>query len=212
MNASQKRMTSDSLVVGMRAGDEDAWTRMTGLFGPHVYKSIVMLSRHQLQPADMADISQEVFFTATQKIETYRHSREKHGSFRGWLYGITRNKVLQFIDAQAKSPSLSEYLDGIAQWSPETLADDFDGDGNVWELKPGNASQAAKRIRANSEDHTWQAFWRTTINGERACDVAEDLGMTAQTIRQAAYRTAKRLIKEIKKMDDAKQNPPATTG
>ncbi len=206
MDSEKSRMTSDSLILGIQAGSEDAWIRMTSLFGPHVYKRIRMLTRHGLQSQDMADISQEVFLAATEKIETYRHSREKHGSFRGWLYGITRHKVLQYIEKQSKAPLLSEYLDELTQWSPESLTDDFEGDGAIWKLKKGNTHQAIERIRSKSEDHTWQAFWRTVVNGEDNGDVAEDLGMADKAVRQARHRTVTRLKKEIERLDDAEQD------
>lgn len=202
MNSEKSRMTSDSLILGIQAGNEDAWIRMTSLFGPHVHSRIRSLTKRRLQSEDMADISQEVFFAATQKINTYRHSREKHGSFRGWLYGITRNKVLQYIEKQAKAPLLSEYLDEMAQWMPESVTDDFEGDGEIWKLKTGNTHQAIEKIRSKSEDHTWQAFWRTVVNGEKNGDVAEDLGMAEKTVRQARYRTIQRLQVEIERLND----------
>ncbi len=210
MNSEKSRMTSDSLILGIQAGNEDAWIRMTTLFGPHVYKCIVLLTRRRVQSQDIADISQEVFLAATQKIETYRHSRGKHGTFRGWLYGITRNKVLQHIDKQTKAPLLSEFLDEIAQWAPESLTDDLVGDGEIWKLKTGHTHQAIEIIRSKSEDHTWQAFWRTVIHGEKNEDVAEDLGMAGKAVRQARHRTIQRLQREIERLNNAENETPVT--
>jgi RNA polymerase sigma-70 factor (ECF subfamily) len=46
-----------------------------------------------LQAADAADLGREVFLAVAKGIASFR--RDKPGdSFRGWLFGITRNKVV----------------------------------------------------------------------------------------------------------------------
>lgn len=201
MHDEKSRMTSASLIAGVQAGQEDAWIRMTCLFGPLVHKWIGSMTRWGVQGHDISDISQDVFLVATQKIKTYRHSREKHGSFRGWLYGITRNKVLQFRESHPNHLVQLSDLSQFIQWDPESLVDDFEGDGELWKLDMGRTHEAVAKVRAKSEDHTWQAFWRTVIHGEETADVAQDLGMLPKNVRQARHRTIQRLREEIERLE-----------
>lgn len=204
--AEPSQKTSVSMITGMQAGEEDAWLRMTCLFGPLVFKWINSLSRGYLQTHDVTDVSQEVFLVATEKISTYRHSREKHGSFRGWLYGITRNKVRQHIEKQSKAPLASDRLDQTPKWDPYLFVDDVEGDGDVWKLDQGHTHEAVEAVRKKSEEHTWQAFWRTVVNGEDASAVAEDLGMNPRSVRQAKHRTVKRLAAEVERLKQVDQS------
>ncbi len=161
------RMTSASLILGIQAGQEDAWVRMVNLFGPLVFKWVKPLSKFQFQTEDISDVSQEVFLVATQKIEKYRHSREKHGSFRGWLFGITRNVVRDYQKRNSKAPTPDDERAREVEWIPENLVEKHDYDGDIWLLEMGVTYQAVEIIKKQTESHVWQAFWRTSINGEK---------------------------------------------
>lgn len=208
MDENSSRLTSASLIAGVQAGEEDAWVRMTTLFGPHVFKWVRDLSRRTIQPNDISDISQEVFLTATQKIATYQHLQEKNGSFRGWLYGITRHKVLQFQRKHQNNPINVENLDSVTHFDSEDSEFDVVSDSSIWQLKPGHTHEAVESVRKKTDSHNWQEFWRIVIHDEEPAAVAEDLGMSPRTARQAKYRTAERLKNEIeKRRRDAGESP-----
>lgn len=190
-------MTSDSLIEGMQAGQDDAWVRMVRLFGPFVYQSIRKISRNGLQPHDITDVSQEVFLGATESINTYQHSQESPGSFRRWLYGIARFKVLQFYRTNSRVPIAIDNIDELPQWDSELALDEIEGEGEIWTLQKGRTYKAIEIVRTKSENHTWQAFWRTAVNGEESADVAEDLGMSAKSVRQARYRIKQNLLQIV---------------
>ncbi|MBN2577934.1 MAG: sigma-70 family RNA polymerase sigma factor, partial [Pirellulales bacterium] len=48
-------------------------------------------------------------------------------------------------------------------------------------------------IRAEFEPRTWEAFWRTTIDGQSPAHVAEDLAMTVPAVYMAKSRILRRL-------------------
>ena len=52
-------------------------------------------------------------------------------------------------------------------------------------------------VRTEFEDKTWRAFWRATIDGQQAADIAEELQMTPKAVRQAKYRVLRRLRLEM---------------
>jgi len=48
-------------------------------------------------------------------------------------------------------------------------------------------------IRAEFESRTWQAFWRTTVDGRAPAHVAEDLEMSVAAVYMAKSRVLCRL-------------------
>ena len=53
--------------------------------------------------------------------------------------------------------------------------------------------QALEMIRAEFENHTWEAFWRVTIQGQPSSQVAEDLKMSIPAVYTAKSRVLRRL-------------------
>jgi RNA polymerase sigma-70 factor (ECF subfamily) len=47
------------------------------------------------------------------------------------------------------------------------------------------------------EERTWQAFWRTAVDGRSAADVGAELGMTPGAVRVAKSRVLHRLREEL---------------
>src|SRR5689334_15590613 len=88
--------TRASLLVRLRdPGDGDAWRQFVQVYGPVVYG---FARRRGLQDADAADLMQEVLrglMTSARRLDY----DPKRGSFRGWLFTVTRNRL---IDLRAK--------------------------------------------------------------------------------------------------------------
>ena len=83
------RVTSLSLLDRARHHDEPSWRRLITLYGPLVEH---WCRRGGARPGDTADLAQEVFLAVSQGLE--RFERRGPGSFRGWVRGITRHKLL----------------------------------------------------------------------------------------------------------------------
>ena len=69
-----------------------------------------------------------------------------------------------------------------------------------------NAGEQAERslffrglelIRAEFEPRTWQAFWRTAVDGQAPKDVAAELAMSPGAVRVAKSRVLHRLREEL---------------
>ncbi|WP_197440772.1 RNA polymerase sigma factor [Thalassoglobus neptunius] len=199
-----QRLTTVGLIAGIQARKNDAWIRMTTLFGPLVHKWI---HRTGLQSADVADISQEVFQAAVESIDRYKHSPEKHGSFTGWLFGITRNKIRDFFNQTKNEPLKvdSRILENC--WDPKSIVEDEVPESSIQNAVVGRAHSAAKRIRGNCELHVWQSFWRVVVNGESAVAVSKDLELTPEAVRQACHRTVRRIQDELSKLEKEFETP-----
>ena len=57
--------------------------------------------------------------------------------------------------------------------------------------------QALEMVRSQFEDQTWNAFWRTTVDGQSPADVACDLQLSVWSVYQAKSRVLRRLRAEL---------------
>ena len=92
MNAGQvekTESTSNSLIRRAQQQDLSAWERLSELYAPLVYG---WGRQADLQASDAGDLAQEVFRTVAARIDDFRRDHPA-GSFRDWLWGITRNKL-----------------------------------------------------------------------------------------------------------------------
>lgn len=186
--------TSPSLLQRVRANDAAAWDRLVLLYAPLVWHWCRSWS---LQPADSADVSQEVFQAVAAHVSGF-HKQETGGTFRGWLRTITHNKVHDLFRRRGREPG------GVGGTDAQQRMAEFHAP------RPPEESSAADRradhdlchralslIRGEFEERTWQAFWRTAIEGRAAKDVADELAMSPGAVRVAKSRVLHRLREEL---------------
>src|SRR5438876_599472 len=59
---------------------------------------------------------------------------------------------------------------------------------------------AAQRIRGQFQEATWQAFWRTTVDGQSGKDVAQALGISVAAVYLAKSRVMGRLKEAVRQL------------
>src|SRR5437773_12028809 len=97
-------LTRASLLVQIRDGtNHAAWREFVNLYGPIVYG---FARKRGLQDADAADLMQDVLRSVSLAIGRLDYDRNQ-GTFRGWLFTITRNKVFNFLAARRIRPQAS---------------------------------------------------------------------------------------------------------
>ncbi len=96
-DASTSSTTSPTLICRVQQLDQDAWQQLTRLYGPLVFH---WCKRLGITGEDAADLFQEVFIAVARSIHRFRPHRQpgtSRGTFRGWLWTITRNKALDHL-------------------------------------------------------------------------------------------------------------------
>ncbi len=178
--------TSDSMIQRACRLEPAAWERLCALYGPVIHG----WCRHGgLQDSDAADAVQEVF----RSVFTHLHQfRRDGGVFHAWLWRITINQVRLHLRHQQRNPIPTDDVQ-VQQWP-----DSADGD----EPEPESTRQRVLRrvldlIRGDFSEQTWSAFARTTLQGESCQEVAADLGINANVVRQARFRVLRRLRQEL---------------
>ena len=185
--------TPRSLLERARAGEGDAWERLVGLYAPVAYQWCRGLG---LQEPDAADVLQEVFQAVAVHLGDFRRARPSD-TFRGWLRTITRNKVNDHYRRLAREPGGAGGSEAQERFAQVPDLRDIDIEPAIDDPERGLFRNALDLIRIEFEDRTWQAFWRTVVDGRLARDVATELGMSPGAVRVAKYRVLRRFREEL---------------
>jgi RNA polymerase sigma-70 factor, ECF subfamily len=183
-----------SLAVRLQGGSPEAWRELVDLYGPLVES---WCRRAGLAEAARSDVGQEVFFAVHRGIAKFDPTRP-HATFRGWLWTITRNAVLEWLMRREPQPAggstalahLADIPDPWESASPDDSPSTPDESASL-------LRRALEQIRPTVEPQTWNAFWNTTVLGRNATDVAAELGITAAAVRQAKSRLLRRLRRQL---------------
>ena len=175
----------------MKADEAGAWDRLVTLYAPLLYH---WCRRWKLQDEDLADVFQEVFQTLIVHIGAFRRVRE-NDTFRGWLWTITRSKVLDLLRKRSREAAGGEAEGRLSQVAaPEAVPD---SDPAEAEALRRLYLRGLELIREEFEERTWQAFWRTAVDGRAPRDVAVEMSMSSGAVRVAKSRVLQRLREEL---------------
>src|SRR5262245_55425147 len=193
MPVDESPLTRVSLLVRLRDGtNHSAWQEFARLYGPLVYG---FARKRGLQDADAADLMQDVLRSVSAAIVRLDYDRNQ-GTFRGWLFTISRNKVFNFLSARRIRPQASG--DTGTNRLLDSQPDERDG-ADEWEMEYQRrlASLAMDRIRGEFQEKSWQAFWLTAVEGRAAGDVSKQIGISSGAIYVAKSRVLARLKQEV---------------
>jgi RNA polymerase sigma factor (sigma-70 family) len=191
--------TRASLLVRIRdAHDTDAWRQFVQVYAPLVYG---FARKRGLQDADAADLMQEVFRSLAAAAGRLDYDPGR-GSFRSYLYTVTRNRLYNFLDRDrhqvhgSGGSGAQELLEGQAG---------RDGDGtDLWdrEYERRLFAWAAEQVRGEFQEATWQAFWLTAVEGKSAHEAGAATGMSPGAVYVAKSRVLARLRQQVRRLQD----------
>lgn len=191
--------TQPSLLVRLRiAGDELAWSQFVDLYGPLIY---AYLRRQGLQDADVADLTQDVLRQVSAAVKTFEYD-PRQGTFRGWLFTVVRNRLRTYWQrevgrGQGEGGSAAfAKIHAVADHAPDAAAE--------WDaaFERQLFHYAAETIRADFSETTWQAFWRTAVEGQAGRDVAGQLQLTPAAVYLARSRVLQRLKEQVRQLTE----------
>jgi RNA polymerase sigma-70 factor (ECF subfamily) len=177
-------------------GDSDAWAEFARLYGPVVY---AFARKRGLQDADAVDLVQDVLRSVARNAGRMDYD-PKRGTFRGWLYTVTRNKIYNFLSANKNRPKASG--DSGAQERLDNVPGRQDDGEAEWELEYQRrlSAKAMDRVKHEFQPNTWQAFWGTAVEGRPASEVGTELKMSSGAVYVAKSRVLARLREEVQQL------------
>ncbi len=193
----QSPETRRSLLIRVRDTDDDAaWQEFVTIYAPliHAYGM-----RRGLQDADAADVAQQVLQSIARAIPGFVYDQTK-GSFRGWLFTITRNHLLKSFEQRRRLPTATgdtAFQDTLKQ------QEDAASDEELWNLEHERQlfQWATEKVRIDFKESTWKAFWGVAVEGKSASDVAKELEISTGAVYIAKSRVTARLREEIEAIE-----------
>ncbi|OWK38245.1 transcriptional control [Fimbriiglobus ruber] len=164
------------------------------LYGPVVYG---FARKRGLGDADAADLMQEVLRSVARNAETMEYD-SKHGTFRGWLFTVTRDKICNFLSAQKNRPRRT----GDSRFPITPVPDREAEPDSDWDIEYQRqlAAKAMDRVKHVFRSSIWQAFWKTAVDDRPAQDVGLELKMTPGAVYVAKCRVLTRLREEVQRL------------
>lgn len=193
--------TRESLLSGARRRDPESWNRLCRLYEP---LATHWCRRLGVPSQDVPDVVQDVFSSVARGLDKF-HKRGSGDSFRAWLRTVTHNRAMDWFRANAGKATAAG---GSIAWKrmSELPADeggnaarssDSECATDAASLHQALLNEALQTVQSNCDDQTWRAFWRVVVDGVRAVDVAEELGVSAVSVRVAKCRVLNRLRREL---------------
>lgn len=180
---------STTLLARVRKREPEAWQRFVDLFGPTVYRWCCAAA---IEKNEAGDVVQEVFLAVAKNVERFDRAKAS-GSFTAWMASITRNKINDHYRRLAKRPTARGGT--AAQISIAELPEPVSKEA-ILQAQRKLPRRAMELVRAEFEDRTWSAFWRTVVEGRPTGDVADELDMNVASVYQAKSRILRRLRQE----------------
>jgi RNA polymerase sigma factor (sigma-70 family) len=196
MSLQQGFLTNHSLLARLRIRpvDSAAWRDFNRRYGPLIG---LWCQRRGLGDADAQDVTQDVLARLVSALRTFVY--DPRGGFRRWLFAVCRNAIHDFRRHE-RQPARGTGDSGVArllnevpapQDSRRVLAEFYD-----LEL----FEQALARVRRRVAEHNWQAFVRSTLEGDSAEETARALGLHVGMVYVARCKITRMLSDELQRL------------
>ena len=184
--------TSLSLLEGAAlGGSSSSWDRFVNVYMPLLRS---WLKRFHVQPADADDLVQEVFAVVARELPDFQHNQRK-GAFRKWLRSVLTYRLREFWRNAKYRPGTCVTS---VQRQLDELADDESQLSQLWEKEHDEfvMNRLMEQVRPRFDSQSWQAFRLQTISRRSAQEVADELGMSVNSVYLAKSRILSALRRE----------------
>ena len=187
--ATVSTQTRPSLLVRVRDHDDsDAWRQFVEAYTPLI---VCFAMKRGLQEADAADLAQEVMQKVAHGITRFEYDPQR-GTFRSWLYRITRNALADHVESAQRQIQATGDECNHELLKLETGDDQLE---QHWESEHAAHMMqwAMRKLKADFAPNTIAAFERSVLGEEKVADVAKDLGLSVGAVYIAKSRALVRL-------------------
>lgn len=191
-----------SLISRVASNDSKAWQDLVELYSPLI---AFWCRKGGVCETEINDTIQEVFFSVSRSIDKFQPSAdtENRSGFRGWLWTITRNKIIDSARRSARFPAANGgSTAALAVRQIPDLPHELDVDDESERTEYSSLlHRALEQVREEFQPKSFQAFWRSTIDSVPVAQVAQELGITNATVRQHRSRILRRLRQQLGELE-----------
>jgi RNA polymerase sigma-70 factor (ECF subfamily) len=193
--------TSPTLLERIRSAptNQAAWSEFVDRYGRKIYG---WCRQWGLQESDAEDVTQDVLLRLASKMRGFAY--DPSGSFRGWLRTLTHHAWSDFLSNRERpgrggdDRHVTQALEQIEARDDLTRRLDEEFTRALFE-------EASARVRLRVQQHTWEAFRLTAVEGKSGAEVAALLGMQVATVFVARSKVQKMLQDEVRKLEAAQE-------
>jgi RNA polymerase sigma-70 factor, ECF subfamily len=183
--------TQLSVVRGAQANDATAWEALVRVYSRRIYRWCRM---DGLQPADSANVVQEVLQSVAHNIGDFHRDRAGD-SFRAWLRRITENKVHDHFRRENRQLArASGGTDAYKILTNQPAADAVPIEIANPNGPPGKSlyTEIRNQVRNEFSERDWRLFWRIVVDGQPPSEAAVEQGISANAARLVKMRVLRR--------------------
>lgn len=197
MSAENDRTSSTLLGHLCDPQNHDAWRVFLARYQPLIQGWCL---RKGLNRSDADDVTLAVLAKVAQAMPAFRYERTQ--SFRAWLKTVVSNAVVDHRRSTAK-PGARGDGGSVHQQAIDELPAEADDSADLSELLSAplesdlaRVQTVMARVQARVDEHVWQSFWLTAIDGLSAAEAAERSGVKVANIYVYRNRVTKMLREE----------------
>ncbi|QEG22923.1 RNA polymerase sigma factor [Mariniblastus fucicola] len=170
--------------------DSEAWSEFVQIYEPLIQ---AIVQRRGMQYADATEVTQEVLTRVAHSIGTWNPDPSK-GTFRGWLYRVTRNLTIDYVRRnKTRTPTEGEI-------DFDQLAEPSSDDSREFRLEYRRQlfGWAVGQVQPSFKPENWQAFWKTAVEQKSVDEVSRELNISRGRVCVARFRVMTRITAVIK--------------
>jgi RNA polymerase sigma-70 factor (ECF subfamily) len=163
--------------------------KMVQLYEPFIAQWI---DRFGVPASDRSDLTQDALTVLVKELPAFRHSGQT-GAFRSWLRTVIVHRTRHYwrtLQTRSKGIMPSNVLDELEDPSSNMSCEwDRQHDAHV-------AKKLITTLEGEFSPATWNAFRRQVVEGAKAALVAEELGLSVNSVLLAKSRVLRRFREE----------------
>ncbi len=187
-----------SLLIRIRnPADQAAWQEFVEIYRPVILR---FARQKGMQAADAEDVAQVVLAAVAKAVEQREHDPHR-AKFRTWLQRVANNAILNALTRERPDRGTGGSAFQAALEHEESPGGP-DSDLLRLEYRREVFRWAARQVRQEFRQDTWNAFWRTAIEGRSVEAVAKELAKNPGAIYAARSRVMRRIQEKVTEYEE----------
>jgi len=181
--------TRTTLLLRVRdPADSESWREFVLLYEPLLLNYV---RRRGLAEHDARDVVQDIFATLVRVLPGFELDHQR-GRFRTWLWRVTHNAVVDWSRRRGRRAAAEEEA---RKEAPVAVGpDDSDLEAEWLTAHRRRILEfAIEQVRSRSNERSWACFELHLLQGRPSAEVAEELGITANSVYVNASRVLARV-------------------